>query len=49
MARRAKARSAKKKAIESYDHEHKKRTNNPLVGLVTPETDKDEGEEGLRL
>ena len=30
-----------KKPIEQYDHKGKKRTNNPPVGLVTPETDKD--------
>ena len=34
---------AGKKAIESYDHKGKKRANNPPVGLVTPETDKDAG------
>jgi adenine-specific DNA-methyltransferase len=28
-----------KKPIEQYDHKDKKRTNNPPVGLVTPETD----------
>ena len=30
-----------KKPIEQYDHKGKKRVNNPLVGLVTPETDKE--------
>ncbi|HMD99195.1 MAG TPA: site-specific DNA-methyltransferase [Terriglobia bacterium] len=30
-----------KKPIEQYDHKDKKRTNNPPVGLVTPETDQD--------
>jgi adenine-specific DNA-methyltransferase len=29
------------KPIEQYDHKGKKRTNNPPVGLVTPETDQD--------
>ena len=29
---------AAKKPIESYDHKAKKRTNNPPVGLVTPDT-----------
>lgn len=33
----------KKKPIEQYDHKDKKRANNPPVGLVTPETDKDYG------
>jgi len=31
----------RKKPIEQYDHKDKKRVNNPPVGLVTPETDKD--------
>src|SRR5271157_496880 len=30
-----------KKPIEQYDHKDKKRANNPLVGLVKPETDPD--------
>jgi adenine-specific DNA-methyltransferase len=30
-----------KKHIEQYDHKGKKRVNNPPVGLVTPETDKE--------
>ena len=30
-----------KKPIEHYEHKDKKRVNNPPVGLVTPETDKD--------
>ncbi len=34
--------SPKKKPIESYDHQDKKRANNPPVGLVTPDTDPDE-------
>jgi adenine-specific DNA-methyltransferase len=29
------------KKIEQYTHKHKKRANNPPVGLVTPETDKE--------
>ena len=33
----------KKKSIESYAHTDKERTNNPPVGLVTPETDQDQG------
>ena len=31
--------SPAKKPIEQYDHKHKKRANNPQVGLVTPATD----------
>jgi adenine-specific DNA-methyltransferase len=31
------------KHIEQYDHKDKERLNNPPVGLVTPDTDKDEG------
>src|ERR1035438_10529683 len=34
---------AEKKPIKSYTHKGKKRANNPPVGLVTPETDPDEG------
>jgi adenine-specific DNA-methyltransferase len=36
---------SKKKPIEAYDHKGKKRPNNPPVGLVTPQTDPDEGKE----
>lgn len=32
-----------KKPIEQYDHKGKERVNNPPVGLVTPETDKEAG------
>ena len=32
-----------KRPIESYDHRDKDRLNNPPVGLVTPETDRDAG------
>ena len=32
-----------KRPIESYDHRDKRRLNNPPVGLVTPETDRDAG------
>jgi len=43
----AKARKAvsdsKKKPIAQYDHKGKKRANNPPVGLVTPQTDKETG------
>ena len=41
MARRT--RSQAKLPIESYDHRDKERLNNPPVGLVTPETDRDSG------
>ena len=40
MAERA---GQKKKEIESYAHSGKERVNNPPVGLVTPETDRDAG------
>ena len=32
-----------KKPIEQYEHRGKERLNNPPVGLVTPETDRDIG------
>ncbi len=32
-----------KRAIAAYDHKDKTRANNPPVGLVTPETDRDTG------
>ena len=35
-----------KRPIESYDHRDKERLNNPPVGLVTPETDRDAGRKG---
>ena len=41
MAARRKAQT--KRRIESYDHRDKERLNNPPVGLVTPDTDKDAG------
>ena len=31
----------KKKSIEKYDHADKSRKNNPPVGLVTPDNDRD--------
>ena len=37
----AKKKSSDKKPIEQYDHKEKKRVNNPPIGLVTPETDKE--------
>ena len=39
MARRKNAAGDKKKPIEQYDHQDKKRANNPPVGLVTQRTD----------
>ena len=36
-------KAARKRNIEQYDHKGKKRVNNPPVGLVTPQTDKDTG------
>ncbi len=38
---KGKSRTSAKKAIESYDHKGEARVNNPPVGLVTPETDRD--------
>jgi len=32
-----------KRSIEQYDHRNEERINNPPVGLVTPDTDRDEG------
>ncbi|MEZ0396690.1 MAG: site-specific DNA-methyltransferase [Anaerolineales bacterium] len=34
-----------KRSIESYEHRDKERVNNPPVGLVTPETDPDAGQQ----
>ena len=34
-------RKPRKRDIENYAHTNKERVNNPPVGLVTPETDKD--------
>ena len=38
MARKS---QIKKKKLERYEHKGKRRLNNPPVGLVTPQTDKD--------
>ncbi|MFO7971839.1 MAG: site-specific DNA-methyltransferase [Desulfobacterales bacterium] len=38
----ARKKKSDKKPIEQYQHKDKERVNNPPVGLVTPETDKDE-------
>jgi len=42
-AHKATKKGATKKPIESYDHQDKKRANNPPVGLVTPQTDPERG------
>ena len=39
MAR--KSRQTRKRKLEQYDHKGKERVNNPPVGLVNPQTDKD--------
>ena len=39
----AKQTKTNKRAIRNYTHQGKKRPNNPPVGLVTPETDRDAG------
>jgi len=36
-------RKPEKKQIEQYDHHEASRANNPLVNIVTPETDRDAG------
>lgn len=38
----ARKKSTKKRKVENYTHDKKERLNNPPVGLVTPETDRDE-------
>ena len=39
----AQPKNNKKREVENYTHADKERVNNPPVGLVTPETDKDAG------
>ncbi len=39
----AEKKKSRKKPIEQYEHKGKKRVNNPPVGLVTPETDRETG------
>ena len=36
-------KTSKKREVENYTHADKERVNNPPVGLVTPDTDKDVG------
>ncbi len=38
-----KKKKSGKKPIEQYDHKGKRRVNNPPVGLVSPDTDKETG------
>jgi len=38
-----------KKPIEQYDHKGKQRVNNPPVGLVTSDTDKETGKKSLLI
>ncbi len=40
--RRSSAGAPEEKTVEQYEHRGKKRANNPPVGLVTPESDRDE-------
>ena len=37
------ARKSRKREVRSYAHESEERANNPPVGLVTPDTDRDAG------
>src|SRR5687767_12617293 len=41
--KRPKSQGTNAKPLEQYTHKGKDRVNNPPVGLVTPETDKDAG------
>src|SRR5437899_3934504 len=43
MAKRTKKPKPAKRKIEHYTHPHEQRVNNPPVGLVTPDTDRDAG------
>lgn len=40
---RGRSKKSTKRKIKNYTHADKERVNNPPVGLVTPETDKDAG------
>lgn len=42
-SKKRKTTNQNKKPIEQYEHKDKDRSNNPPVGLVTPDTDKDLG------
>ncbi len=39
----ARQKDSKEREVENYTHADKERANNPPVGLVTPETDRDAG------
>jgi adenine-specific DNA-methyltransferase len=39
MPKKVPTKNSNKRSIEQYEHKDKKRTNNPPVGLVTPDTD----------
>ena len=39
----ARKKTSKKRKVENYTHDNQERLNNPPVGLVTPDTDRDEG------
>lgn len=41
VEKRRQKKSQKKRGIQQYTHEDKKRLNNPPVGLVTPDTDRE--------
>ena len=43
MPRPRRNRQSGQRAIEAYDHAGQERLNNPPVGLVSPDTDRDEG------
>ena len=43
LPKKRKQQTPDQKPIEQYAHKDKTRTNNPPVGLVTPDTDKDAG------
>jgi hypothetical protein len=47
MAKKSVGKTAKKRPIETYEHEDKTRVNNPPVGLVTPDTDIDTSKKTL--
>jgi adenine-specific DNA-methyltransferase len=40
---RKRSSTTKKRHVESYSYPRSKRLNNPPVGLVTPDTDRDAG------
>ena len=38
----ARKKTSRKRKVENYTHDKQERLNNPPVGLVTPDTDRDE-------